>query len=76
MPKEKMNGERRTQEEAGYLVKYYAKLYSNLKFSQEVEIYNHNIVYKQDMDDLTQTIREEGTSKQFLEYHRTQYEKS
>ena len=28
------------------------------------------------MDDLTQTIREEGTSKQFLEYHRTQYEKS
>ena len=48
-----MNGERRTQEEAGYLVKYYAKLYSNLKFSQEVEIYNQNIVYKNDMDDLT-----------------------
>ena len=71
-----MNGERRTQEEAGYLVKYYAKLYSNLKFSQEVEIYNQNIVYKNDMDDLTQSIREEGASKQFLEYSRGQYEKS
>ena len=76
MPKETMNGERRTQEEADALIKHYSKLYCNLKFSQEVEIYNRNIIFKQAMDDLTQNIREEGASKQFLEYHRSQYEKS
>lgn len=71
-----MNGERRTQEEVGALVKQYAKLYSNLKFSQEVETSNMNVVFKSEMDELTQDVREEGVSKQFLEYNRCNYEKS
>ncbi len=65
----------RTQEEVGNLIDNYSEQYSNLKFLHEMQMINLKNSLKYEFDELHQIMKEEGVSKQLLDFHRSSYEK-
>ena len=70
-----MNDQIRTQEEVTVAIKEYTKMYCKLKYSQEIEAFNYKENFKIEEDNFKQDLKEAGVSKQFIELHRSTYEK-
>ena len=70
-----MNTQIKTQEQVTTAIQNWAEQYSNLKFSQEIELINLKTQFKQDFEYLKQDLKEAYVSKQLIEYYRSQYDK-
>ena len=70
-----MNTQIKTQEQVTTAIQNWAEQYSNLKFSQEIELINLKTQFKQDFEYLKQDLKEAYVSKQLIEHHRSQYDK-
>ena len=70
-----MNTHIRTQEQVTTAIQNWAEQYSNLKFSQEIQLINVKDQFKNEFEYLKQELKEVFVSKQLIEYHRSQYDK-